>query len=51
MQRGAIGVNLGRNIWQNAYPAAMIQAIRAIIHDGATPEEAEEIYNREKLGD
>lgn len=48
MQKGAIGVNLGRNIWQNDFPVAMIQAIRAIIHDDATPERAEEIYNEEK---
>ena len=48
MEKGAIGVNLGRNIWQNDYPVAMIKAIRAIIHKGATPEEALAIYNREK---
>ncbi len=48
MQKGAIGVNLGRNIWQNDYPVAMIKAIRAIIHQKATPEKAQEIYDREK---
>ncbi|MBI4303457.1 MAG: 3-hydroxy-5-phosphonooxypentane-2,4-dione thiolase LsrF, partial [Chloroflexi bacterium] len=48
MQRGAIGVNLGRNIWQSDYPVAMIKAIRAIIHRKATPQEAEEIFNAEK---
>jgi len=45
LQKGAIGVNLGRNIWQNDHPVAMIRALRAIIHDNATPEEAQEIYN------
>src|SRR3990170_754236 len=44
MERGAIGVNLGRNVWQNDYPVAMIQALRAIIHDDATVEEANEIF-------
>jgi len=44
MQKGAIGVNLGRNIWQNEYPVPMIKAIRSIIHEGATPAEAEEVY-------
>jgi hypothetical protein len=44
MQKGAIGVNLGRNIWQNDFPVAMIKAIRAIIHGNATPKEAQEIY-------
>ncbi len=44
MQNGAIGVNLGRNIWQNDSPVAMIKALRAIIHGRATPKEAQELY-------
>jgi putative autoinducer-2 (AI-2) aldolase len=48
LQKGAVGVNLGRNIWQDEYPVAMIKALRAIIHKKATPEEAEQIYNTEK---
>lgn len=48
MQKGAIGVNLGRNIWQNDYPVAMIKAIRVIIHDSATPEQAQELFSAEK---
>lgn len=44
IQKGAIGVNLGRNIWQNPHPVPMIKAIRAIIHDNATPEQAQAIY-------
>lgn len=48
MQKGAIGVNLGRNVWQNDHPVAMIKAIRAIIHDNATPEQAQEIFLAEK---
>jgi putative autoinducer-2 (AI-2) aldolase len=48
MQKGAIGVNLGRNIWQNAYPVAMIKAIRSIVHGDATPTEAQEVYGKEK---
>jgi putative autoinducer-2 (AI-2) aldolase len=48
IQKGAIGVNLGRNIWQNEHPVAMIQAIRAIIHDDATPAKAQKIYNSVK---
>ncbi|HJX12832.1 MAG TPA: 3-hydroxy-5-phosphonooxypentane-2,4-dione thiolase [Dehalococcoidales bacterium] len=50
IQKGAIGVNLGRNIWQNEHPVAMIKAIRAIIHDDATPEKAQEIYDSTKNG-
>lgn len=48
MQRGAIGVNLGRNIWQNQHPVAMIKAIRAIIHENASAKEANKIYESEK---
>ncbi len=48
IQRGAIGVNLGRNIWKNDYPVAMIKAIRAIIHEEATAQEAHEVFIKEK---
>ena len=50
MQKGSIGVNLGRNIWQNEFPVAMIKAIRAVVHQDATPEKAQEIYDGEKAG-
>jgi putative autoinducer-2 (AI-2) aldolase len=46
MQKGAIGVNLGRNIWQTQYPVASIKAIRAIIHEGYTPQEADDLYKQ-----
>lgn len=48
MQKGAVGVNLGRNIWQNDYPVAMIRAIRSIIHESATPQRAQELYDGAK---
>jgi putative autoinducer-2 (AI-2) aldolase len=48
IQKGAIGVNLGRNVWQNEHPVAMIKAIRAIVHDDVTPEIAQEIYDNNK---
>ncbi len=44
MQKGAIGQNLGRNIWQHKHPVAMIKALRAIIHEGATVAKAEKIF-------
>jgi putative autoinducer-2 (AI-2) aldolase len=50
IQKGAIGVNLGRNVWQNDYPVAMIKAIRAIVHDDVSPEIAQEIYDSSKTG-
>jgi putative autoinducer-2 (AI-2) aldolase len=48
MEKGAIGVNLGRNVWKNKYPVAMMKALRAIIHDSAKPDEALEIFNELK---
>ncbi len=44
--RGAVGLNLGRNVWQNRHPVAMMMALRAIIHDNAGVAEAEDIYRR-----
>jgi putative autoinducer-2 (AI-2) aldolase len=46
MQKGAIGVNLGRNIWQTQYPVASIKAIRAIVHEGFNPQEADDLYKQ-----
>jgi putative autoinducer-2 (AI-2) aldolase len=50
MQKGAIGVNLGRNVWQSEHPVAMIKALRAIIHENATAKEANELLNSIKTG-
>jgi len=50
IQKGAIGVNLGRNIWQDEHPVAMIRAIRAVIHENATPEQARKLYDSVKSG-
>jgi putative autoinducer-2 (AI-2) aldolase len=44
MQKGAIGVNLGRNVWQNPHPVAMTKALQAIVHKNASAEEAHEIF-------
>jgi len=48
MQRGAIGINLGRNVWQDAHPVAMARALRAIVHENANAIEASKIYNDNK---
>ncbi|MEA1997306.1 MAG: 3-hydroxy-5-phosphonooxypentane-2,4-dione thiolase [Gemmatimonadota bacterium] len=48
MQNGAIGVNLGRNVWKNPYPVPMIRALVAIIHGNAKPNEALDIFNELK---
>ena len=44
MQNGAIGINLGRNVWQSPKPVAMAKALRAIIHENATVKEAQEVF-------
>jgi putative autoinducer-2 (AI-2) aldolase len=44
MQKGAIGVNLGRNVWQNPHPEAMMRALNAVVHDKATPKRALELF-------
>jgi putative autoinducer-2 (AI-2) aldolase len=44
MQKGAIGVNLGRNVWQHPHPVAMMRALNAVIHDGATPKQALDLF-------
>lgn len=51
MQKGAIGVNLGRNVWQNDHPVAMARALRAIIHENATAGEAHDLFNNLKGGE
>ncbi len=45
LQEGAVGVDMGRNIWQSDNSLAMIQAIRHIVHDNASVAEAEELFN------
>jgi 3-hydroxy-5-phosphonooxypentane-2,4-dione thiolase len=44
MDQGASGVDMGRNIFQCAAAGAMIQAVRAVVHDRETPEKAYDLY-------
>ncbi len=48
IQEGAIGVDMGRNIWQSDHPIPMIKAIRTIVHENATVKEASEVFNTAK---
>lgn len=48
LQAGAIGVDMGRNIFQCSHPVAMIKAVRAIVHEKATVKEAYAIFRHEK---
>lgn len=43
---GAAGVDMGRNIFQAANPAAMIHAVRKVVHESASPEEAYELLRQ-----
>jgi len=45
MQKGAIGLNLGRNVWQNPNAVPMMRALQAIIHKNASVEEAFDLFN------
>lgn len=42
---GAVGVDMGRNIFQSENPVAMIQAVRAVVHENVLPAKAFEIFN------
>jgi putative autoinducer-2 (AI-2) aldolase len=44
VKRGAAGVDMGRNIFQSEDPVAMIQAVRAVVHEGASPQKAYGIF-------
>jgi len=44
IRQGANGVDMGRNIFQSDAPAAMLQAVRAIVHGGETPARAFDLY-------
>jgi 3-hydroxy-5-phosphonooxypentane-2,4-dione thiolase len=45
MQKGAVGINVGRNVWQNPYPVPMIRALRSIIHENFIAKEAFDLFN------
>jgi putative autoinducer-2 (AI-2) aldolase len=44
VSRGAVGVDMGRNIFQAEKPDAMIQAVRKVVHEGVSPAEALDFY-------
>ncbi len=48
IKEGASGVDMGRNIFQSDNPVGMIKAIKAVVHKGATVDEAFEIYSKTK---
>lgn len=42
---GASGVDMGRNVFQSEAPAAMIQAVSAVVHDNYSVDRALELFN------
>jgi putative autoinducer-2 (AI-2) aldolase len=44
VREGAAGVDMGRNIFQSDAPAAMLQAVRAVVHEEMPPKQALEYY-------
>jgi class I fructose-bisphosphate aldolase len=45
LKTGAKGLVYGRNIYQHSKPKAVVNALMALIHTGASGEEAWEVYN------
>jgi 3-hydroxy-5-phosphonooxypentane-2,4-dione thiolase len=51
IRKGAKGIDFGRRVWRHKHPVAMIQALRLVVHDGATPDEAYQAFrDLEKAG-
>ena len=48
VSRGAVGVDMGRNIFQSTSPVGMIQAVRAVVHDRASVEEAFGVFEGDR---
>jgi putative autoinducer-2 (AI-2) aldolase len=40
IKKGAVGVDMGRNVWQSKNPVGMIKAIRHIVHEKGNVKEA-----------
>jgi len=49
VRAGAAGVDMGRNIFQSADPAAMMRAVRAVVHDDVEPDEAYDLFRSSTL--
>jgi len=44
VSRGAVGVDMGRNIFQSEHPTAMIRAVREIVHNDLAPDKAYDMF-------
>ena len=51
IKAGAVGLDMGRNIWQSEHPVAMIKAARSIIHGNSNVEQAYSLYKKLSAND
>jgi 3-hydroxy-5-phosphonooxypentane-2,4-dione thiolase len=48
ISEGAVGVDMGRNIFQSTNPVGMIKAVHAVVHGGKGVDEALDVFNDEE---
>ena len=46
IKAGAVGVDMGRNIWQSEHPVPMIKAVRGIVHGNMNLDDAYDLYKQ-----
>jgi putative autoinducer-2 (AI-2) aldolase len=46
IKAGAVGVDIGRNVWQSEHPVAMIRAVRGIVHGNSNVDQAFKLYKK-----
>ncbi|MBT4723066.1 hypothetical protein HOB30_04865, partial [Candidatus Falkowbacteria bacterium] len=51
IKAGAVGVDIGRNVWQSEHPVAMIRAVRSIVHGNSNVDQAFKLYQKLASGD
>ena len=49
VSEGAVGVDMGRNIFQSSNPVGMIRAVRGVVHDGKTADEAYALFAEKQV--
>lgn len=46
---GGAGIAMGRNVFQHRFPVRMVRALAALVHEGASPDQALEMLERDGL--
>ena len=46
IKAGAVGVDMGRNIWQSVNPVPMIKAVRSIVHGNSNVDQAYNLFKK-----